>query len=247
MRSFIVIVLVVFLWSCKKDGSNHCQDIQDIYLTSNGPVTIGDTLKIYTQEVGGYRVYKWSGPDHFMSQDPRNTIYDAELKNEGWYYLSLSNNECNTKVDSIYVDVKLQQGTASCSVIDNTCTYTNLAADSYSYIFQHIDPTFGFLTLAASGTATMEVYFHDYWKTHEPEDGIYKTIDIPSFGIDGNYNKVFISTVKSNVYFSSRENQTVYVSHVNGKLQVRFCDITMGGTNNSFNFTTVASGNLIQQ
>lgn len=247
MKLMYAVIFSSFLLCCQKKANNNCENIQNISVSYNGPVTIGDSLKIYTQEVGGYRIYSWRGPDNFMSQQPRNTIYDAQLKNEGWYYLSLSNNECDTKVDSIYADVKLQQGTPSCSIPNNNCTFNNLANDSYSSVQKRYAATYGFLSLEGSGTSTMEIYFHDYWKTHEPEDGIYKTIDVPSFGIDKSYNKVFISTIKSNIYFKTHENQTVFVSHVNGKLQVRFCSLSMGGTNNSLNFTTIASGNLIQQ
>ena len=247
MKLIYAVIFSIFLLCCQKKGNNNCESIQNVSVSYNGPVTIGDSLKIYTQEVGGYRIYSWRGPDNFMSQEPRNTIYDVQLKNEGWYYLTLSNNECNTKVDSIYADVKLQQGSPSCSIPNKNCTFNNLASDTYSSIQKRYDPTYGFLSLECSGTSDLDIYFHDYWKTHEPEDGIYETINVPSFGIDKNYNKVFISTIKSSIYFKTYEGQIVYVSHVNGKLQVRFCNLSMAGTNNSFSYTTLASGNLIQQ
>jgi len=172
----------------------------------------------------------------------------VKLENEGWYYLALSNNECNTRVDSVYADINLQQGTPPCSVTSNTCTFNNQAGDSYSSVAKLYNPTFQFLMLEGSGSSSLEINFHPYWTTAlEPEDGIYETIDIPSFGIDGNYNKVFISTVKSNIYFSCYERQKVYVGHVSGKLQVRFCNLSMGGSNGAYSFTTIASANLIQQ
>lgn len=150
------------------------------------------------------------------------------------------------RIDSVYVDINLTQGSPPCSVSNNTCTFNNMGNDSYSSIQKLYDPTTQFLTLQGRGTNTLDINFHHYWKSREPEDGIYETINVPSFGIGGNYNKVFISTIKSNVHFASQENQKVYVSHVNGKLQVRFCSISMGGYN-GISFTTVASGNLIQQ
>ena len=182
--------------SCQKQTTN-CDSIQKARASSNGPVTIGDSIKIHTQEVGGFRIYSWIGPDHFMSQQPRNTIYDAQLKNEGWYYLSVSNNECDTRIDSVYVDIELKQGTPSCSVTNNSCAYNNMGNDTYSSVQKLYDPTTQFLTLQGSGTNTLDINFHHYWKTREPEDGIYETLNVPSFGIDGNYNKVFISTIKN--------------------------------------------------
>ncbi|MEP7373194.1 MAG: hypothetical protein ABI675_07350 [Chitinophagaceae bacterium] len=245
MKSICFFVLSLLLFNCQKKTTN-CDAIQHAYASTNGPVTIGDTIKIHTQEVGGYRLYSWRGPNYFTSQEPRNIIYDAELKHEGWYYVTISNNECYGKADSVYVDVKLKQGTPPCSIPNNTCEINNQFSDAYSSVVKQFNPTTDFLMLEGRGPSSLEIDFHPYWKTKEPEDGIYDTVDIPSFGIDGNYNKVFISTVKSNIYFSCRENQKVYVSHVNGKLQVRFCNLTMGGYN-GYSFTTIASGNLIQQ
>ena len=246
MRSVPLLFLVLFIAGCKKPGNN-CERIKNIYITSNSPVRIGDSIKIYTQEVGGFRVYKWSGPDNFMSQYPRNTIYDAQLTNKGWYYLSLSNNECETKGDSVYIDVKLQQGTPACTVTDNTCAFNNRGTDSYPNTYRFIDPAYEVLNLQGSGTSTLEIYFHDYWKTREPEDGIYKTKDVPVFEADRNYNEVFISTIKQSVYFSTYPDQTVYVSHVNGKLKVSFCDLKFGGYDGSASFKTTASGSLIEK
>jgi hypothetical protein len=246
MRSSVLIATAITLFSCTKQ-TNNCQNIQNARASSNGPVTIGDSLRIYTQEVGGYRVYSWTGPNYFTSQEPFNVIPYAELKNEGWYYVSISNSDCNTKVDSVFVDVKLKQGTPSCNIAANTSSFNNLPNNSYSSIQKLYDPTYSFLSLRASGTVSMYVFFHDYWKTHEPEDGIYETTNIPSFSGEPNYNKVFINTTISSIYFSSHEYQTVYVSHVSGKLQVRFCNLTMSGTNGASSFTTIASSNLIQQ
>jgi hypothetical protein len=256
MRTIYVVIFIFLLAGCQKNGDSgnggqsQCDKIKNVRASASGPVTIGETLQIYTQEVGGYRIYSWIGPNFFSSQDPRNTIYDVELKNEGWYYLSVSNSDCPTKIDSVYVDVKLQQGNPACTVAGNTCTFNNLSNDTYSSVQKLYDPTYNFLTLRGNGGAsssTLDIFFHHYYKTHEPDDGIYTTISIPSFDNDGNYNKVFLSTVKSSIYFSSHEGQTVYVSHVNGKLQVRFCSLVMSGSNGANSFTTNASGNLTQQ
>src|SRR5688572_14041323 len=146
MKSIYLFAFGLLLLSCQKQTTN-CESIQNARASSNGLVTIGDSIKIHTQEVGGYRIYSWTGPDHFMSQKPRNIIYDAQLKNEGWYYLSLSNNECNTRIDSVYVDIKLKHGSPSCSLTNNTCTFNNLAKDTYSSVQKLYDPTTQFLTL----------------------------------------------------------------------------------------------------
>ena len=63
-------------------------------------------------------------PNFFDSQYPENTISDAQLENEGWYYMSVSNDMCGNHVDSVYVDVKLKQGTPSCTVANQTLIFS---------------------------------------------------------------------------------------------------------------------------
>jgi len=239
--------------SCKQEKAReetNCQNIENATITSNSPVTIGETLKFGTQEVGGYRVYDWRGPGNYMNQYPSDSITDCNLEHEGWYYLhlsSLDDNACQ-KFDSVYIDVKLKQGTPACSITNNSCDYNNLGTDTYTSVQERIDPTYQFKSLTASGpsSANIIVYFHQYWNDREPEDGIYTTTNVPSFGqIDNNYNKLFVATTKSSIYWASHEGQNVYVSHINGKLQVRFCDLSMGGYNGT-SYTTIASGNVVE-
>jgi len=226
-----------------------CINIENATLFNNSPVTIGQTIKFGTQEVGGYRIYSWHGPDNYLNQYPDDSITYAELKHEGWYYLTLFSvdGKCQ-KIDSFYMDVKLEQGTAPCTVNNNSATYSNLSNDIFTSVVKGIDPNFSQKYLSCSGPSSgnLKIYFHTNWRTKEPEDGIYYTQNVPVFGqTDYNYNKVFITTTKSSIYWSSHENQMVYVSHVGLKLQVRFCNLSMGG-NNGTSYTTVASGNITE-
>jgi hypothetical protein len=246
------IAATLLLTSCKKLQTQQdsdeatCANIKNITITSNSPVNIGDPIKFSVPEVGGYRIYTWNGPDNFRDQYPEHTISYAELKHEGWYYVSVSNNSCETKIDSVYIDVKLQQGTPPCNVTANTATYSNLADDAFSYRYKGIESTFGLLSLEGSGNGNIYIYFHPEWRTREPEDGIYTTTNVPLFDqVDYNYNKVFITTTKSSIYWSSHQGQQVYISHVAGKLQVRFCNLDMSGYNGN-SYTTTASGNITE-
>lgn len=251
MKNYFLLILTAlfFFSSCKKAETN-CTNINNLSIISNSPVTIGETMKFATQEAGGYRTYKWIGPNNYDSQETADSFTNAELKYEGWYYLSVNslNDDCQ-KIDSFYFDVKLKQGTPSCTIANNNTTYSNLADDSYTSVSKGIESTYSQLALQASGGffSNITIYFHTRWRTAEPEDGIYTTINTPLFDqIDYNYNKVFITTTKSSIYWSSWEGQTVYVSHIGNKLQVRFCNLNMGGYNGT-SYTTVASGNIVEQ
>ncbi|MBS1733376.1 MAG: hypothetical protein JST02_08780 [Bacteroidetes bacterium] len=248
----IAIAFISLATSCKKvTEEDNCNNINNSSITATTSVEIGQPISINIQEVGGYRVYSWIGPDNFDSQYPENSISYAELKHEGWYYVHIASLEGDCeKSDSVYIDVKLNQGNPSCTVANNTTTFNNLPDDSYNSVQKMIESSLSLKVLEASGPlgANMTVYFHPNWRTKEPEDGIYTTINTPLFDqIDNNYNKVFITTTKQSIYWACWENQTVYVSHVAGKLQVRFCNFNMGGSNGSSGFTTVTSGNIVEQ
>lgn len=112
-----------------------------------------------------------------------------------------------------------------------------------------IEPTYSLKALLATSTsfAGLNVYFHPYFRHVEPEDGIYETVSTPFFSqSDYNNNKVCITTTKSNIYWTSIAGQMVHVSHEGAKLQVRFCNLQMGG-NNAQSYKTSASGNLIEK
>lgn len=246
-------ILCVTIFSCKKQGANddekgNCDNIARATITSNSPVTIGETIKFGTDEVGGYRIYDWRGPDYYTGQEPSDSITDANLEHEGWYRLHLYSLDDNCdKFDSVYIDVKLKQGIPACSIANNTCTFNNLGDDSYTTVHKRIESTYSLKSLEGSGPGSnIIIYFHPFWVNAEPEDGIYTTTNVPSFGqTDNNYNKVFVTTTKSSIYWASHEDQDVYVSHVNGKLQVRFCNLSMGGYNGT-SYTTIASGNVVE-
>lgn len=247
----VIICTSLLLSACGKDPDTAadaitCTNIQSLQIVDTITANIGSPLQINIPEVGGYRLYKLTGPDNFSSQNPTNSVAsNAELKHEGIYYVSISNPTCGIKTDSIYVDVKLLQGNPSCSVGVNKVTYSNLFDDAFTSVTKTIDPLLSQLVIDASIFGSMKVHFHPYWRQKEPEDGIYTTINTPVFPqFDYNYNKVFITTTKSSINWSSQANQTVYINHVNGKLQVRFCGLLMSGYNGT-SFTTSASGNLV--
>jgi hypothetical protein len=249
---YSVILFAAFLFAgCKKEKNGDdltCQNIQNATLFSNSPVLIGETIHFGTQEVDGYRIYSWVGPYNYADQYPEASITDAQLQNEGWYYLHLYNPSNCEKIDSIYIDITLPQGSPPCAINNNITDYSNLGTDNYSSVRKYIDPNFSQKVLEGSGAGSnLTVYFHTHWRAFEPEDGIYTTVNTPVFDqADNNYNKVFITTTKSSIYWGTNEGQNVYISHVGSKLQVRFCDLLMGG-NNGMSYTTEASGNIVEQ
>ncbi|HMK03281.1 MAG TPA: hypothetical protein VK489_03780 [Ferruginibacter sp.] len=251
--AFFILSVLIVICSCKKvetEDELTCINIGNATLFNNSPRIVGQTIKFGTQEVGGYRIYSWNGPNNYTNQYPDDSIPNAELKHEGWYYLNLFSvdGKCQ-KTDSFYMDMQLPQGTAPCTITNNTATYNNLPNDIFTSVTKGIDPGLSqkFLNCSGPSFGNLKIYFHTNWRNKEPEDGIYTTINTPVFDqTDNNYNKVFITSTKSSIYWSGHENQLVYVSHIGSKLQVRFCNLSMSGSNGT-SYTTIASGNIVEQ
>jgi hypothetical protein len=249
-NAFTIFMIAILFNSCIKssDDLSFCQDIKNVRAVSNPTsVDIGGTINLGTTNNNIDAFYEWRSNNFTSPQfGATHTITNAKISDRGWYYLRVYNSTCTeAKNDSVFVSVKLQQGTPSCTIANNNINYSNMGDDVFGGIYKSIDATFSLLKLSGSTSgADIVILFHPYWKlNNEPEDGIYTTTNVPSF--NGNFNKVYIRTVKNSISWASHESQTVYVSHVNGKLQVRYCNLQMSGSNGT-SFTTTASGNVLQ-
>lgn len=256
---FLLLALLTFTFSnCSKTSvvenntggtgpsSNPlCTKIATVKVTATPSViTIGESTTITATAITGAQ-YLWNTPYSNGGTGTNINITNAGLKDRGWYYVTAYSQDCtNTKTDSIYLNVKLLQGTPTCTIASNTVNNTILTNETYTNTTRGTNP----LTLEASTLqGSVKVIFHPKWNTTEPEDGIYKTINIPTFdGLNPDFNKVFFTMTKNSIYWASWADQDVYVSHVNGKLQVRFCTLSLSGSNGGNSYINKASANLIQ-
>ncbi len=247
MQKLIWLALGIFLLSSCEKTSNNCTAIRNAKAHSTSPVAVGQTLKIWTDEIDG-TTYSWTGPFNFTSQYNADSITDAKAINSGWYYLHVNSldNDCS-KTDSVYVEVTLQQGTAPCTIANNNIMFSNLPDYSFTTVTKHIESTYSLKALTSSTWGSdLAIYFSPYWRDHEPQDGIYTTYNSPAFDpVDPILNRVTITCINSSIYFSSWPDQQVYVSHENGKLRVQFCSLNMSGSNGT-SYTTIADGNFIE-
>lgn len=258
---FLCVCIIFIIQSCTKETTTDiaandpaptnptCAKISTIKATATpATITIGENSTIAATDVANVNYY-WSGPFSNGIYSRTLNINTAGLKDRGWYYVNASNSECNnTKFDSVYLNVKLLQGTPPCTIPNNTCNNTLVTSETYSSITRGISSSYGVLSLSASTSGgDIKFLFHPHWNTVEPEDGIYYTTNIPTFDpVNPDFNKVFFTMTKSSIYWATWADQTVYVSHINGKLQVRFCDLNMNGSLGGPVYTNKSSANLIQ-
>jgi hypothetical protein len=226
-----------------QDTTTICGKIRNVKIKPVASVTEGGTISLNADDAQD-AMYFWSGPDNFQSYDQNNTISDIDYTQMGWYYLNVTAQECSsTAFDSVYVNVAFPQGTPSCSLTNNVVTFDGLPDQDFTSGVS-LDLPAGDYTLEGSSDAgDITIILNPYWLNSQPADGVYQTTSIQSFDYT-NIGQIFISDVNSDIYFVAAPNKPVYVSHVNGKLQISFCDINFSGDNGQQSFTVSTSGRV---
>gem|GEM_PF-1690409 len=98
-------------------------------LTSNSPVCVGDSLKLYSSDTSNNLNYSWTGPS-FNSNLPNPFILNASIANSGTYNLSVSRNNCTaSNFITINVHPLVVAPTVSISVSpsDSICLQDNVS------------------------------------------------------------------------------------------------------------------------
>ena len=228
---YLLIALSLFISSCKKNNTNNCPSSVTLS-ASNATPTIGDAFTITANKESDFDIFYWSGPAGYSETSNSNevVITDAKYSNRGWYYCTKAGSECSTTAqDSIFIDVKLKQEVAPCNITNNFFSSSNLVYDiTLTSVSKHFDPTWnavGVYGRDGYGRPSLQVLFNSYNGNVEPLDGVYITKDVSVFDVTDEYNVVSVSFLYNGDYFHCHPDQKVYVSHVNGKIQVSFCDM----------------------
>jgi len=247
--SFLMIVcLVSLLYSCKKDEASNCAAIQQVKIVvDKDSFLVGDQIKLKINQQPTTAYYNWVHGNNInsISNTESVTIDYADKKDEGWYYLNVSNPNCASHDDSVYISVRNKPATAPCTSTNNTVTFSSIPDISPATVTWAYDNSWNRRTITAKGGygyPSFNIYFNTFWDTKEPEDGEYT---ITGMGETDEYPvyTVYLSSIYSSVFFDAGSGK-VYVSHVNGKLRVTFCSIPMSGSLGGPSFTTTATGML---
>ena len=255
--SLSALILSLFIISsCNKnaDGTNAdmCTKVKQIKIkAAKTTYYVGQTISLYaaTAPDGNYTWYQgqYSG---IISSSTMCTVSYCNKSNSGWYYLTVTNTECNNSGrDSIYINVINNPDSAACSPTDNTISFSSIPDIAFTNPTWGIDPNYNIKLMRGYqdiGYPDLGVYFDSYWNTHEPEDGAYNIAglyDLSSTGSD--VYRVAIKSLYSSIDFASNSGK-VYVSHPGGKMRVTFCSIPMSGYWGS-TVNTVATGRMTAQ
>jgi hypothetical protein len=239
-----LFVLITLFIGCKK-SENVCALIKEVKITgAKSLYHVGDTIQLGTS-ITPYALYTWfnSNVPNQISGSDGVFIYPCSKTDEGMYTLVVSNADCSTQIDSVYITVVNDPETAPCTTSTNTVTFSSLPDITFSTNWG-IDPSYGCKNLSANapyGYPDFNIYFNPYWNGIEPEDGPY--VISPDFSWSVGPYSVFVASTYESVYFEANAD-TVYISHNNGKLQANFCQLSMNGSDGFNSFNTTAKGNL---
>jgi len=248
------VSVTVFFIGCQKNGEKdpsmdqNCAKIKQVKIVAEKTsFSVGDEIHLRINEMPDIALFIWTHDNNpnMISSDVDVDINYAEKSDEGWYYLNVSYSDCETHLDSIYISVKNKLATAPCIPTNNTVTFSSIPDISPATVDWSYNTTWNRRVLAADGAygyPDFNIYFNTFWDTTEPEDGEYSVTTMSATNEYPPYT-VYISSLYSGIFFQAGSGK-VYVSHVNGKLQVTFCAVSLTGSDGSSSFTTTASGML---
>jgi hypothetical protein len=244
----MAVCLVFIFTSCKKAGSDCSNDIQ-LTATKTTP-TVGESFTITALKVSDNDQFQWSAPGNYSGGVYGNTftVDNPGYQDRGWYYCNKSNTACGQTIyDSIFIDLKLKQGTAPCTPANNSLDGSSIPTTNFYSVSKKFDPTLNGKELY--GTATngyptdFRVLFNSNNGNTEPLDGIYTTTNTFLFSQTDPYVWVSLSFVYGGQFFHCHPDMDVFVSHVNGKLSASFCNVPFSNGTNIINL----SGKLTEQ
>jgi hypothetical protein len=246
----IVIGLTGVLCSCKKTAEEeNCAGIQQLKIVAEKTsFYVGDKIYLHAQaDATAVAYFKWTHTNrvNYISNSPEVDIDYAEKADEGWFYMHANYPGCPIKIDSIYITVKNRPTISPCNPANNAVKFSSIPDIAPATVSWSYDPSWKRRVLKAyggTGYPDFKIYFNTFWDAKEPEDGEYGIAYMPATNEYPPYT-VYISSLYSGILFEAGVGK-VYVSHVNNKLRVTFCNISFIGISGGTGIKTTATGAL---
>jgi hypothetical protein len=219
--SFLGFAFIVLFSACEKISDKEPCVLKNVEIITNSPVIVGWPINISTR-ASQSDVFRWVGPNGVFANQGGNSIQvlDAKYSDSGSYKVEIKNAFDCLEFES-YTNIKvIPPPSAPCTVTNNTSTSTVIGVgdNTYTYVSFTNNNADAYPVIANSNNA---LHFRFYGST-PPKPGLYKTGDNTGFNA---IDKVacWISTFPA-TEFRNKENQNVYVTKVNGKYVISFCN-----------------------
>lgn len=250
LKTICLLSFISTLYACGPKTNdapqNQCTSVTNI--RANAAVTTIENGKPFSFSADSAKglTCNWQIPGLTASSKFTNSIPAISFANKGWYKVEVQNTCGQIKKDSFYLDVTMPQGTIPCSITDNYITYTPANHESVTFTKATVDTTYGYQFLCegvglTSLGSSVTFRFNPIYRTQKktPDAGVYTTRTYATgtgwaFG-EYDFDKVYIDIIAygGTNYYKALSNQNVYVSYVNGKMKVTFCNLSFTGSSNT--------------
>lgn len=216
-----IAFLSIFI-SCEKFSDKEPCELKNIQITSNSPVIEGWPIYLSTRPSQTER-FNWAGPKgQITTQGAQNDIQvlNSKLSDSGSYSVIVTNTfGCTEYNGNTFVKV-VPPPSAPCNIANNTSTSSviGIGDNTYTYVSFTNNTAIAYPYL---GSGSQALQFRFFGNT-APKPGLYKTSG-GLYSLDKE-NEVgsYISAFPND--FVNKQGQDVYVTRVNGKLQIAFCN-----------------------
>ncbi|OQP68417.1 hypothetical protein [Niastella populi] len=234
-----ILLLSLFfsvLFGCKKvSEEENCSAIQQVTIAAEkNSFYVGDEIYLRAKfdDLSFSAYYSWTHTNRVnnISTSPEVHIHSAEKADEGWFYMQVSYPGCAVLIDSVYVSVKNKPAVSPCNPTNNAVTFSTIPDIAPATVTWSYDDGWKRRVLEAYSDwiyPDFKIYFNTFWDAKEPEDGEYNIVGMAATNEYPPYT-VYISSLYSGIFLQAGSGK-VYVSHVNNKLRVTFCNITLSG------------------
>lgn len=259
--SIYCFILVSLISSCIKEESynsrtgsstnntvnvNRCPQFQNLHIKPmKTTYTCGDKVEFFMDTFSGAH-YDWTGPGYSYKDYPDIYLTNVNIYNRGWYYVTIYYDSCKPIHDSVYIDIKLPQGTPNCTTTINTVTYSGgITIPTMDIRTVNIDTFYRYKIDGYNSYSDLSLTFNEFWIRNKLETGIYYTTTEDKINDKEGINKVFLENRYADERWFGEIDKPVYISYVNGKLTATFCSIPIKAVTSSGTIlTSNASGNM---
>jgi hypothetical protein len=230
-----VLSLMMLNYSCEKPL--FCKNAPTPVVAGGSPViTEGETIVLSVKDEAKTN-YRWYGPDNFSHYGPDTRIEKAWLENAGQYRVVAVNDKgCDSSESSFEVTVQMRSIPCTQAVNTGKLNTSNITFSAYG----NLSNTTGHYTVNGySSTADVDI---EFGTAAAPKEGYYECVwgNTPY----GEHEAKLHTSYGGGNLFSGGG---LYVRHLNGKVEVYFCNNSFTGNSWGNTITITGSAHLLCQ